>query len=133
MTKQEIIEMIEAHIIKAIEQCADAEYYDTVKDLDVGHFLTIHKIFGVAQYAAINMNDELIKHEQDTLKEFVEWLKGVYAKDYDDKGKIADKSIGRGDKENFWYMEGQQTALQRIIDLLDQDLENFIKEKSDER
>ena len=73
--------------------------------------------------------EELITHETDTLTEFVAWLKGVYAKDYDDKGKIADKSIGRGDKENFWYMEGQQIALQRIIDLLDNDLEKFLEEK----
>ena len=68
-------------------------------------------------------------NQADLLKEFVEWLKGVYAKDYDDKGKIADKSIGRGDKENFWYMEGQQTALQRIITLLDKDLEKFLEER----
>lgn len=76
--------------------------------------------------------EELINHESNLLKEFVEWLKGVYAKDYDDKGKIADKSIGRGDKENFWYMEGQQTALQRIIDLLNQDLEKFLEEVKNE-
>ena len=80
--------------------------------------------------------DELLalieQEKDDLLKEFVEWLKGVYAKDYDDKGKIADKSIGRGDKENFWYMEGQQTALQRIIDLLDNDLEKFLEENENE-
>ena len=85
MTREKIIEMIEAHIIDAIEHCADVEYYDTVKDLDVGHFLTIHEIFEVAQYAAINMDDELINHEQDLLKEFVEWLKDRFDKRIDEQ------------------------------------------------
>lgn len=77
--------------------------------------------------------DELLAESEqektNTLKEFVEWYKKVLEKDYDDKGKIADKSIGRGDKKNFWYMEGQQIALQRIIDLLNQDLEKFLEER----
>ena len=66
-------------------------------------------------------------NEQDTLKEFIEYYKKVLEKDYDDKAYLMHKNEG----ENWWYFNGQCNAIQRLIDLLDKDLEKFKEKEND--
>ena len=72
-----------------------------------------------------------IKHEKiELLKEFVKWYKKVLEKDYDDKAKLVSINLERNNDKDFWYFTGQCSAIQRLIDLLDKDLENFLEENS---
>lgn len=70
----------------------------------------------------------IINHEQDILKEFVEWYKKVLIKDYDDKANFVSVNLERNNDKDFWYFTGQCTAIQRLIALLDRDLEKFLEE-----
>lgn len=70
-----------------------------------------------------------IKHEKiNLLKEFVEWYKKVLEKDYDDKAYFMNKNKG----EDWWFFNGQCTAIQRLIDLLDSDLKEFLEDNKNE-
>ena len=76
-----------------------------------------------------NMRNAIIKHEQDILKEFVEWYKKVLEKDYDDKAYFMNTDKG----EEWWYFNGQCTAIQRLITLLDIDLKEFLEENKNDK
>lgn len=75
-----------------------------------------------------NMRNAIINHEQDILKEFVEWYKKVLIKDYDDKANFVSINLERNNDKDFWYFTGQCTAIQRLITLLDGDLKKFLEE-----
>lgn len=76
-----------------------------------------------------NIANELLEYlEQEKKKEvrkFVEWYKKVLESDYDDKVYFMNKNEG----EDWWFFNGQCTAIQRLITLLDRDLEKFLEEK----
>ena len=75
-----------------------------------------------------NMRNAIIKHEQDILKEFVEWYKNVLQEDYDDKVRwMADRRKEK-DMKNYYSYHGECSAISRLITLLDGDLKKFLKE-----
>lgn len=81
----------------------------------------------------INMREAIIKHEQDTLKEFVEWLKARFVERTEKQGKTYDEFYEDGfSEQDCEFQRGKYTGFSYAIDWLDQDLEQFIKEKSDE-
>ena len=65
--------------------------------------------------------------QEKILKEFAEHLKIVLAKDYNDKARCAIKNLQTKNDCDYWFFVGQQTALQRIMNLLDKDLEKFLR------
>lgn len=81
--------------------------------------------------------DELLalieQEKKEAVKEFVKWYKKVLEEDYDDKAKLVSINLERNNDKDFWYFTGQCTAIQRLIDLLDKDLENFMEEKNNDK
>lgn len=74
--------------------------------------------------------EELIKHEQDTLKEFVEWYKSKVIKDRIQVSKKQEEYCNEIDepiKAILW--EHESKVLQRISYCLNDDLEKFLEER----
>ena len=94
------------------EHCFWLKLYNTIEQ-DLEFFETLKKIE---------------QEKKEAVKDFVEWYKNVLIKDYDDKANFVSINLEINDDKDFWYFTGQCTAIQRLIDLLDKDLENFIKE-----
>lgn len=81
-----------------------------------------------ADFDVNKVADLFIKHEQDTLKEFVEWYKSKVIKDRIQISKEQKEYCNEIDepiKAILWEHEGK--VLQRISYCIDEDLENFIK------
>ena len=85
---------------------------------------------GVATVDATKLAKIWNKHEQDTLKEFVEWLKARFDKNAYNAHLRENSLLDINNTGNpaSWYWDGYAKAIEKID--LDQDLENFIKEKS---
>lgn len=74
--------------------------------------------------------DELIKHENDLLKEFVEWYKSKVIKDRIQISKKQEEYCNEIDepiKAILW--EHESKVLQRISYCLNDDLEKFLEER----
>ena len=65
--------------------------------------------------------------DRKTLEKFIEYLKEIYIEDYNDKAEISKVNLETAQTEGYWYHKGQCDAIQRLIDLLDKDLENFME------
>lgn len=70
---------------------------------------------------------------REILEKFIEYLKKVYIEDYNDKAKLGSVNLERNNDKDFWYFTGQCTAIQRLIDLLDKDLENFMEGQNNDK
>ena len=70
---------------------------------------------------------------KEKLENFIEYLKKVYIKDYDDKANFVSINLEINNDKDFWYFTGQCTAIQRLIDLLDKDLENFMEGQNNDK
>ena len=67
-----------------------------------------------------------IKHEQDTLKEFVEWQ----AKQYKDLYYMYEEEIkNEKDHEDYLWLCGRKAGIGEVRKHLNQDIENFLKER----
>ena len=69
-----------------------------------------------------------IKGRYNLFEEFVDWYKKVLEQDYDDK---ADRMNKTKEETDWWFFNGQCTAVHRLITLLDNDLEKFLEEKNE--
>lgn len=110
MTKQELIELIEdsGELVRE-----EGQLYHTTYLFD--------------EESAGKLSDAIIALQNERLKEFVDWYKKVLVEDYDDKAKYSNKFFEK-EKRPDWFYVGQMTAIQRLIDTLDRDLEAFLEE-----
>ena len=84
-----------------------------------------------ADFDANKVVDLFIKHERDTLKEFVEWLKVKYEnerKAWYEIAKEKEQTEDEWEKSKSPVYFGRSYGFDRCATDLDQDLENFIKE-----
>ena len=107
----------EETIMKEVEDCF--EYFD--KDGYDEEFLSTP--------SEENITDLVIKHENDILKEFVEWYNCRLQKILVHEQELYDSATQQNHIENATFYLGEKTMLERLIYWLNQDLENFVKEK----
>ena len=105
MTKMEALDIVKREL-----------YKDNLPNVEVQKALDYLKIFSISV-----TSEELANIRKNILKEFVDWYKNVLEQDFDDKAKIMNKQ--EDDIENWWFLNGQCTAIDRLITLLDRDLE----------
>lgn len=127
MTREEIIAKLADIIYEEMDDC------DRIKGMRTCEYCRRrdeqHRcIFG--KYIATKLAEIFTKHETDLLKEFVEWYKKVLEQDYDDKANRMNKTK---EETDWWFFNGQCTAIHRLITLLDSDLEKFLEERTNER
>ncbi len=72
------------------------------------------------------IKDERIKHEKDTLKEFVEWQAKQYKDLYYEYWREMQNET---DNTDYFWCSGRVAGIGEIRKRLKQDLENFIKER----
>ena len=112
-------ERIEKHIKDIIDsETGFIDERETVKEI------TANDIDKIAQ----QIFDNIIKrHEQDTLKEFVEWQAKQYKDLYYEYDKETEE-VWKTDTDYFWC-SGRVAGIGEIRKRLKKDLENFIKER----
>lgn len=104
------------------------EINDLLTDFDEMGFCPTTLVHNPEEYAInwrYNMRKAIIKHEQDTLKEFVEWQ----AKQYKDLYYEYEEEINNEkDHDDYLWLLGRKAGIGEIRKRLNQDLEDFIKE-----
>lgn len=106
----------EEEIMKEVEECF--EYFD--KNGYDEEFLSTTSAF--------NITNLIIKHEQDTLKEFVEWYK-MYLNDLVEyeKDLYADANNNKHE-DNATFFAGEINMLKRLLYWIDTKPERFLEE-----
>lgn len=102
-------------------------FADNAREIIIGNY-SIDDRYIFTNIGKEKVINDFINHEQNTLKEFIEWYKKVLIKDYDDKANFGSVNLERNNDKDFWYFTGQCTAIQRLITLLDGDLKKFLEE-----
>ena len=77
---------------------------ETVKylyDLLKKHSVKVNEVDVIPVSSCIALVDEVINHEQDTLKEFVEWLKGRFDKRIDEQTAKYERIVNEGDDGDY--------------------------------
>ena len=69
---------------------------------------------------------------QEIVKEFAEYLITVYSKEYDNKQTMVSQSFESERVYDFWFYKGQLAAIQQLVNLLDKNIKDFIKEQNNE-
>lgn len=85
-----------------------------------------------ANMVADKILNAIIKHEQDIVKEFVEWLKVKYQKEckaWFEIAKEKEKAKNKWEKSKANCYFGRSYGFDRVATDLEQDLENFLKER----
>lgn len=73
--------------------------------------------------------DNLINHETDLLKEFVEWLKYEYAREEHFEMEEAKDCQQKEYTYLYEYHRGREAMAEKIRDMLDQDLKKFMEDR----
>lgn len=107
MTREEI----ENDIINTLFECTHSGEDDTISDKEFAEVLA----------------DKFIKHENDLLKEFVEWQ----AKQYKDLYYMYDEEIDNNKDCNdyIWWCLGRRAGIGEITQLLKTAIEKFLEER----
>lgn len=132
MDREKAIEIL-TKLPQEIQQEICKECYSNNGYDELGNHICLLFVGGCGAVYNLNKVKEagqyLINHEQDILKEFVEWLKYEYAREEHFEMKEAKDCQQKEYTYLYEYHRGREAMAEKIRDMLDQDLKKFMEER----